>query len=134
MRGGEGRRSYVTPAATCWLRERFKVHTKASPMRVPERGVPKVTKVTVYRTRERPRAYTRGKSSLSLLGEGDRMQCGGGYSGQRGVCPSTMLRMVPLPKLRLGRIGDVALGAVPFDRVEQMKSYIERLFGGRNSA
>ena len=39
-------------------------------------------------------------SSPSLLGEGDRTQCGGGAAAQTAVYarrPSTMLRMVPLP-------------------------------------
>lgn len=60
---GAGREGVLheTRAVSSRLDERFKVHTKATPKRVREAGVPKVTKVAVYHARERLRA--RGKSS-----------------------------------------------------------------------
>ncbi len=45
-----------------------------------------------------------GNSSPSLLGEGDRAKRGGGESFGLPNCPSTRLRLVPLPEASAGRI------------------------------
>src|SRR3546814_19955731 len=56
-------------------------------------------------------------SSPSVDGEGDRAKRGGGEEARPPNFPSTMLRMVPLPTLRVGRIMDGPPLPIPYPRI-----------------
>src|SRR3546814_8842427 len=55
--------------------------------------------------------------SPSVEGEGDRAKRGGGEEARPPNFPSTMLRMVPLPTLRVGRIMDGPHLPIPYPRI-----------------
>src|SRR3546814_16189717 len=55
--------------------------------------------------------------SPSVEGEGDRAKRGGGEEARPPNFPSTMLRMVPLPTLRAGRIMDGPHLPIPYPRI-----------------